>query len=27
VYGVQLRQPQKSGTRVLATEKLVVIAD
>jgi len=25
VYGVQLRQPQKSGTRVLATEKLVVI--
>ena len=25
VYGVQLRQPQMSGTRVLATEKLVVI--
>jgi len=25
VYGVQLRQPQKSGTRVLATEKFVVI--
>ena len=25
VYGVQLRQPQKSGTRVLATEKLVVV--
>ena len=25
VYGVQLRQPQKFGTRVLATEKLVVI--
>jgi len=25
VYGVQLRQPQKSGERVLATEKLVVI--
>ena len=25
VYGVQLRQPQKSGERVLATEKLVVV--
>jgi len=27
VYGVQLRQPQRSGAKVLATEKLVVISD